>query len=130
MATAAEGIAERLTIEVASAKARIDAAELAGVEVSKARRMLAPGAGACRSEEARIEEFHRVPGNPNASRSRSIVEQIRNAAFERLFLRNPLDCELKSRPEHFADQRGTERIDAMKWLTQAPSEHGKLTKPV
>ncbi|MFM0032936.1 hypothetical protein PQR70_42835, partial [Paraburkholderia madseniana] len=35
-------------------------------------------------------------------------------------------CKLQSRPEHSADRRGTERIDAMKWFTQAPSDHGKL----
>ena len=56
-----------LTIEVARAKERIDAARSAGVDATKARRTLA-----CLDQEfadakkRMIEEFHRVPSNPYA----------------------------------------------------------------
>ncbi|MGF6604503.1 putative TIM-barrel enzyme [Paraburkholderia sp. GAS448] len=67
MATAAEGIAEGLTIEVARAKARIDAAVLAGVDVTKAHRMLALLEQELADAKKRvIEEFCCVPSNPNA----------------------------------------------------------------
>jgi hypothetical protein len=67
MATAAEGIAEGLTIEVARVKARIDAAVSAGVDVTRPHRMLALLEQELADAKKRaIEEFPRVPSNPYA----------------------------------------------------------------
>lgn len=59
MATAAEALVEVLTTEVDRAKARIDAAVFAGVDVTKARRTLA-------RQEQELE----------AAKKRVVVEQL------------------------------------------------------
>ncbi|MGF6782355.1 hypothetical protein [Paraburkholderia sp. GAS334] len=67
MPTAAEGIAEGLTIGVVRAKARIDAAVLPGVDVTKARRILALLEQELLDAKKRvIDEFHCVHSNPHA----------------------------------------------------------------
>lgn len=53
-----------LTIEVARAKERIDAARSAGVDATKARRTLARlDQELADAKKRMIEEFHRVPSN-------------------------------------------------------------------
>ncbi|CAB3665589.1 hypothetical protein [Paraburkholderia rhynchosiae] len=67
MATAAEGLVGGLTIEVARARARIDAAVSAGVDATKARRVLVRlELELADAKKRAIEEFHRLPANPYA----------------------------------------------------------------
>ncbi|MGT2471673.1 hypothetical protein [Paraburkholderia terrae] len=65
MATAAQGLVEGLKLDIATAKARIDAAVSAGVDVTKARRTLVRLEQELADAKKRvIEEFHAIPSDP------------------------------------------------------------------